>query len=166
MANKIIEIHKLRDKRLHVFKRDDCRVWMCRVYVNGKYKVSSTKEENLSRARAFAEEWFDDIKYRKRRGENIHDAMFEDVAQSAIERQNQLSASKERNSRHGEEFEKKVTGILLKQFKGIPIGQIGVQKLDDFKAWRFAEAKPGALLKQRRRRRQSAHRQFTKILSF
>jgi hypothetical protein len=51
VANRIVDIHKLRDGRLHVFKRDDSRYRLCRFFVNGRYKVKSTGEEQYSAAK-------------------------------------------------------------------------------------------------------------------
>ena len=51
MVLKSTEIHKFRDGRLHLYKREDCKFWMCRFYAEGKYKVKSTLETNLSTAK-------------------------------------------------------------------------------------------------------------------
>ena len=77
MANRIVDIHKIRDGRLHIFKRDDSRYWLCRFFVNGRYKVKSTGEEKITAAKRFAEDWYDELRYRIRRGENVHDRKFD-----------------------------------------------------------------------------------------
>ncbi len=80
MSNKITKIHKYKEDKLHVYKRDDSRFWLCRFFVDGKYKTKTTGEENLRDARDFAETWYDDLRYNQRHGVPIHDKKFGFVA--------------------------------------------------------------------------------------
>ena len=101
MSNKIIKIHKYKDEKLHVFKRDDSKFWLCRFYADGKYKVSSTGEENLRDARDYAETWYDDIRYNQRHGVPIHSKKFGFVASEYLEYQKTLVKNYERAVKTG-----------------------------------------------------------------
>ena len=90
MSNKIIKIHKYRDDKLHLFLRDDSRYWLCRFFADGRYKVKSTKEEKHRQAKQFAENWYDDLRYKQRHGISIHQKKFGDVADEYIEYQQTL----------------------------------------------------------------------------
>jgi integrase len=136
----ISEIHKFRDGRLHVFKRSDCRFWMCRFYAEGRYKVASTKELTFSAAKSFAENWFDELHFRKRHGESIHDHSFAEAAKAMLEHQKELVRTGERNIRHASEYEKKLNGVLLPYFGGLGLSKITTQKIEDFKRWRVSES--------------------------
>ena len=63
MSYKMTEIHKFRDERLHLYKRSDCKFWMCRFFADGKYKTSSTKETSFSSGKKFALEWYDKLRF-------------------------------------------------------------------------------------------------------
>jgi integrase len=90
MSNKITKIHKYKEDKLHVYKRDDSRFWLCRFFVDGKYKTKTTGEENLRDARDFAETWYDDLRYNQRHGVPIHDKKFGFVADEYLEYQKTL----------------------------------------------------------------------------
>ena len=61
--------HELMDGRVHVYKRDNSRFWQCSAFFAGRNYRVSTKEESLSHAKDFAEDWFLDLKGKSRRGE-------------------------------------------------------------------------------------------------
>lgn len=60
--------HLLFDGRLQVYLRGEGKTWQCAARVDGQRFRSSTGEENLARATAFAEEWYLDLRGRLRAG--------------------------------------------------------------------------------------------------
>ena len=62
----IKKVHKFRDGRLHVYKVSTSRNWMCRFYADGKYKVKSTLETNLSTAKQIAMDWYDELRFNQK----------------------------------------------------------------------------------------------------
>ena len=48
MSYKIIKIKKYKDEKLHVYLRNDSRFWLCRFYADGKYKVKTTGETEIT----------------------------------------------------------------------------------------------------------------------
>jgi integrase len=113
---------------------------MCRFYAEGRYKVASTKELTFSAAKSFAENWFDELHFRKRHGESIHDHSFAEAAKAMLEHQKELVRTGERNIRHASEYEKKLNGVLLPYFGGLGLSKITTQKIEDFKRWRVSES--------------------------
>ena len=61
--------HELMDGRLHVYKRDNSRYWQCSAFFAGKNHRATTKEESISHAKDFAEDWYLELKGKVRRGE-------------------------------------------------------------------------------------------------
>ena len=61
--------HELMGGKLHVYRRENSRFWQCAAYINGRNHRSSTKEESLSQAKDFAEDWYLELKGKVRRGE-------------------------------------------------------------------------------------------------
>jgi integrase len=57
------------DGRLHVYRRENSRHWQASAFFEGKNHRVTTKEESLSRAKDFAEDWFLELKGKVRRGE-------------------------------------------------------------------------------------------------
>jgi integrase len=65
--------HVFRDGRIVLYTRKDGGVYHARLSVDGvgDYVTKTTKERTLDRAREFAENLFDDLRYRVRHGESI-----------------------------------------------------------------------------------------------
>ncbi len=61
--------HELMGGKLHVYKRENSRYWQCSAFFNGRNYRTSTKQESLSHAKDFAEDWFLELKGKVRRGE-------------------------------------------------------------------------------------------------
>ena len=61
--------HFMFDKRVQLFKRDDSRVWWCAARLEGVRYRESTKEQDLDRAKDVAEEWYLDLRGKRRSGE-------------------------------------------------------------------------------------------------
>ena len=49
--------HDLISGKLHVYRRENSRFWQCSSYLAGRNHRTTTKTDNLERAKAFAEEW-------------------------------------------------------------------------------------------------------------
>ncbi len=54
-----IEIFKLCDGRLHIFKQPKCENYFYCFFVNGRYLTRTTKTSNLSLAKSIAETAYD-----------------------------------------------------------------------------------------------------------
>lgn len=63
------EQHDLLAGRVHLYKRGNSTAWQCSTYLAGRNHRVSTKEENLVRAKEFAEDWFLELKAMLRSGE-------------------------------------------------------------------------------------------------
>ena len=62
------EHHSLMGGKLHVYRRPNSNQWQCSTYLAGKNWRVSTKEESLSHAKDFAEDWFLELKGKNRAG--------------------------------------------------------------------------------------------------
>ncbi len=52
------QTHSLLDGKVHLYKRDESRYWQCSTYMNGRNHRTSTKEESLTFAKDFAQQWY------------------------------------------------------------------------------------------------------------
>jgi hypothetical protein len=52
------EQHRIVDGKVYVYKRPNSNLWQCSTYFAGKNRRVSTKEESLSKAKEFAEDWY------------------------------------------------------------------------------------------------------------
>lgn len=52
------ETHTLLDGKVHIYKRERSRFWQCSTFMNGRNHRTSTKEESLTFAKDFAQQWY------------------------------------------------------------------------------------------------------------
>ena len=62
------EHHELMGGKLHVYRREGSDNWQCSTYLAGKNWRVSTKEDSLSRAKDFAEDWYLELRGKSRAG--------------------------------------------------------------------------------------------------
>ena len=72
--------HTLMGGKLHLYKRDNSGFWQCSTYLSGKNRRVSTKEESLSQAKDFAEDWYLELRGKHRRGEINDEKTFREAA--------------------------------------------------------------------------------------
>lgn len=63
------EKHAIMGGKVHVYRRDHSSRWQCSTYLGGKNRRVSTKENGLSRAKDFAEDWYLELRGKLRNGE-------------------------------------------------------------------------------------------------
>lgn len=52
------ETHTLMDGKVHLYRRERSRFWQCSTYMGGRNHRTSTKEESLTFAKDFAQQWY------------------------------------------------------------------------------------------------------------
>lgn len=60
--------HTILGGKVHVYQRDGSPLWQCSTYLDGKNRRVSTKEQSLSKAKDFAEDWFFQLRHMKAEG--------------------------------------------------------------------------------------------------
>jgi integrase len=63
------EHHTMMGGKLHLYLRENSTHWQCSTYLEGKNWRVSTKEDSLSHAKDFAEDWYLELKGKKRAGQ-------------------------------------------------------------------------------------------------
>jgi hypothetical protein len=63
------EHHTILGGKVHVYKRPNSSSWQCATYLGGKNRRTTTKEDSLSKAKEFAEDWYLQLRGKLRDGE-------------------------------------------------------------------------------------------------
>lgn len=50
--------HTILGGKVHLYQRPNSSYWQCSTYLKGKNRRTSTKEDSLSKAKDFAEDWY------------------------------------------------------------------------------------------------------------
>lgn len=72
--------HELLGGKVHIYKRNRSRFWQCAAFIDGTNHRISSKEESLSKAKDFAEDWYLDLRGKHRRGELKDEKTFNEAA--------------------------------------------------------------------------------------
>lgn len=108
--------HELMGGKLHVYKRRDSKCWQCSTYINGKNRRVSTKEESLSHAKDFAEDWYLELRGKHRAGALKEGKPFR-VAAEQFEREYEIITQGERHPRYVKR-QKEIIRLHLMPFFG------------------------------------------------
>ena len=74
---------------------------MCRFYAEGKYKVKSTGETTIAKAKDFSCDWYDEIRFGQKQGISVHGNTFGVITDEYLEYQNTLVKNYERSVKTG-----------------------------------------------------------------
>lgn len=89
-----MQTHDMFDGRLQVYKRGESRFWQCAARVGTQRFRNSTKEEDLSRAKDVAEEWYLSLRGMMRNGELVKkERTFADAAEHYLRHARVLAVS-------------------------------------------------------------------------
>jgi integrase len=97
------EQHDLMGGKLHVYRRENSGNWQCSTYLAGKNWRVSTKEDSLSRAKEFAEDWYLELKGKSRAGQLKVGKTFKQAAEQFLNEYEVITAG-ERNAKYVEGF--------------------------------------------------------------
>jgi integrase len=78
------EHHELMGGKVHLYRRENSPHWQCSTYLADKNWRVSTKEESLGRAKDFAEDWYLELKFKKRLGELKGGKTFQQAAEKFL----------------------------------------------------------------------------------
>ena len=86
MPKKIDTTHVLMERQLVVYQRPNSDVWQCRYKIDGKWIVVSTKQRELSKAKASAQRLMIEGEIRKQSNLPVITKYFKDIARLAKQR--------------------------------------------------------------------------------
>lgn len=131
--------HEMFDGRLQVYRRENSSYWQCAARVNGRRFRSSTKQENLDRAKDVAEEWYLDLRGKTRRGEIVKpERTFGEAAELYL-RAARVLAQSVRSPKYIEFMELRMRRHILPFFGEKAISSINRAMIMDYRVQRAEE---------------------------
>ena len=130
------ETHELMGGKLHVYRRQSSGYWQCSTYMNGRNWRISTKEDSLSQAKDFAEDWYIGLRGKSKAGELKSGKMFRQVAEQFL-KEYEVITSGERNPRYAESHGHRLRLHLLPFFGNMIVEQITPGVVQDYRIHRM-----------------------------
>lgn len=131
--------HLMFDGRLQIYRRGNGRHWQCAARVGSQRFRSTTKEENLDRAKDVAEEWYLDLRGKLRHGEIVKkEHTFGEAADHYL-RQARVLAASVRSPKYIEFMELRMNRHVLPFFKGVPLSEVNRGLVQTYRVKRAEE---------------------------
>ena len=137
-----MEKHTLLGGKLHVYKRPGSGIWQCSTYLAGKNRRVSTKEESLTLAKDFAEDWYLGLKGKQRSGEITNEKTFKDAAKVFI-REYELMTEGQRSPRYVQLQRENIEKKLIPYFGKKGLSEVTSGLVQEYRLHRRENSKTG-----------------------
>lgn len=135
------EHHTLMGGKLHVYRRETGGTnWHCAAYVAGKNWRVSTKEDSLSHAKDFAEDWYLGLRGKARNGELKIGKTFAFAAEQFIREFNVITYG-ERSAKYVQLQEERIRGHLMSFFGSKVVTEITPGLVQEYRLHRMTKPK-------------------------
>jgi integrase len=131
--------HELMGGRLHLYKRENSRFWQCSTFIGGRNQRTSTKEESLSHAKDYAEDWYIELKGKHKRGEIKNGKSFAHAAKQFL-REYQIITEGQRNAQYVQGHERRLNKHLLPFFGPKALSEITPGLVQEYRIHRREKA--------------------------
>ncbi len=131
--------HTVMGGKVHVYKRPNSSYWQCSAYEAGKNRRISTHEENLSKAKDFAEDWYLQLKGKLRSGEIKKEKTFQEAAEQFL-REYEILTEGWRNAQYVAGHKRRVRVHLLPFFGQMGLSEITPGQVQEYRIHRHEKA--------------------------
>lgn len=76
--------HAILGGKVHLYQRPDSSYWWCSAFLEGKKRRKSTKTDSLAQAKDIAEDWYLELREKKRHGELHNEKVFKQAAEKFV----------------------------------------------------------------------------------
>ena len=131
--------HTIMGGKVSLFKRPNSDFWQCCTYLAGRQHRKSTREESLSLAKEFAEDWYLGLRGKLRDGELVARKNEKRFAQAAelFEREYEIITDGERNRKHVEDHYARLRNHLIPYFGKLGLSEVTAGKVQDYRMFRL-----------------------------
>lgn len=130
------EKHTIFGGKVYLYKREGSPVWQCSTYLSGKNRRVSTKEDSLSKAKDFAEDWYLQLRNLKAEGELTSGKTFSQTAKLFAEEYDVMTEG-ERNAKYVQDHHSRLRNHLLPFFGKMEVKEIKSGTVQDYRIFRL-----------------------------
>jgi integrase len=134
------EHHTILGGKVHVYKRPNSSSWQCAAYLAGKNRRTTTKEDSLSKAKEFAEDWYLQLRGKLRDGELVSGKPFRDAAKLYL-REFDIMTQGQRNATYARGQHARTNGHLVPFFGSMVLPEITAGTINEYRIHRLEESK-------------------------
>lgn len=134
--------HTIMGGKVHVYKRENSRYWQCSTYLAGRNRRVSTKEDSLSHAKEFAEDWYLELRGKNRIGQLKDEKTFADAAKQFC-REYEIITEGERNEVYVEGHWRRLDIHLVPFFGEMGLSEITAGTVQEYRIHRRETSRTG-----------------------
>ena len=134
------EHHTILGGKVHVYKRPNSSSWQCATYLAGKNRRTTSKEDSLSKAKEFAEDWYLQLRGKLRDGELVSGKPFRDAAKLYL-REFDIMTQGQRNATYARGQHARTNGHLVPFFGSMVLPEITAGTINEYRIHRLEESK-------------------------
>ena len=135
--------HEVMGGRAYVYRRENSSIWQCAAFLGGRNHRQTTKEENLERAKVFAEDWYLELRGKSRSGELSHGGKTFKLAAEAFLKEFEVITHGERSPIYVANHKKRVENHLLPFFGNKALADITAGMVQDYRVHRMQSRRNG-----------------------
>jgi len=125
--------------KVHVYKRPNSSHWQCSSYFAGKNRRTSTKEDSLSKAKDFAEDWYLQLRGKLRSGEIKTEKTFREASELYL-REYDIITQGQRSKDYVKGQHWRSTVHLVPFFGHMGLSEITAGKVQEYRIHRHEES--------------------------
>ena len=133
------EHHTILGGKVHVYKRSNSSSWQCASYLAGKNRRTTTKEDSLSKAKEFAEDWYLQLRGKLRSGELKSGKLFRAAAELYL-REFDIITQGRRSPTYARGQHARTNGHLIPFFGSVVLREITAGKINEYRIHRLEES--------------------------
>ena len=134
--------HPILGGKVHVYRRENSRIWQCSTFMQGKNHRTSTKEESLASAKEFAEDWYLTLRGKELSGELITERTFKHAAEE-FQTEYEVITEGERSPKWVEGHKARIRLHLLPHFGSMGLSTITAGAVQDYRVARIQNPSNG-----------------------
>ncbi len=131
-----MEKHTIMGGKVHIYKRENSSIWQCSTYLAGKNRRTTTKEDSLSLAKEFAEDWYLELRGKQRAGEITNEKIFK-KASVQFEREYTVITEGQRNAKYVQDHKSRLKNHLVPYFGEMGLSQITAGAVQEYRISRL-----------------------------
>ena len=128
--------HTILGGKVHIYKRGRSRYWQCATYLAGRNRRTSTKQEGLSQAKDFAEDWYLELRGKLNRGEIKSERTLREAAKQFL-REYEVITEGQRNPDYVEGHQRRLELHLLPFFGDKGLSEITPGLVQEYRTSRL-----------------------------
>ncbi|MBT7952912.1 MAG: site-specific integrase [Gammaproteobacteria bacterium] len=137
-----METHTVMGGKVHVYKRENSTCWQCSSYLEGKNRRVSTKEESLSKAKDFAEDWYLELRGKQRAGDLKSEKTFKDAAKR-FKQEYEVLTEGQRNAKYIQTTKDRLRVHLIPFFGNLGLSKITPGMVQEYRLYRRENSRTG-----------------------